>query len=98
MVGPGPQVWQRITELASLSKADLSLEDFARHKFISLERRETGQLSGSVALTKACCVSSAPPPHLVILTVLKMYPSCLPCSHFRTWGSPRGKALINTMH
>lgn len=52
---------------------------------------------GSVSLTKAYCVSSAPSTHLVALTDLKMYPSCLPCSHFRTWCSPRGKKFINTM-
>lgn len=54
---------------------------------------------GSASLSKAYCVSSAPSTHLVALTDLKMYPSCLPFSHFRTRCSPRGKKkLINTMH
>lgn len=40
---------------------------------------------GSASLTKACCVSSGPSTHLVVLTDLKMSLSFLPCSHVRTW-------------
>lgn len=82
----------RLPGLVGGHGAGIFLQASASHEFISLERRETGRVSGSAAFTKACCVSSVPSPHLVILTVLKMYPSCLPCSLFQNMGQPQGES------
>lgn len=83
--GPGAQPGSGYVELVLLFREHPGLWSFASRELISPERREIGCVEGSTALTKACCISSAPSTHLVVLTDLKMYPSCLPCSHFRTW-------------